>query len=321
MLEQDSSGGLAIGGLVLAGMIALVGSACSTDQDAAENGGGVLVVATTTMLGDVARHVVGDAGVVETLIPVGVDPHDFRPSAKQAARMYAADLVVANGLGLEEGLSDVLDGAVEDGVDVVEVAPLLDPLPFGTEDGAATAHDLDPHVWLDPLRMARAADVIASELGAVDGSPTWAVNAETYAVELLATDDEIRSILEVVPAEARKLVTNHDALGYFATRYALDVVGVVIPGGSTLADPSSAELAQLVAVIEEDQVRAIFADTNDPAVLAVAVASAAGTDVTVVELYIGSLGEPGSGADSLIGMLLTNARRVAAALSAQGPSK
>jgi len=109
-------------------------------------------------------------------------------------------------------------------------------------------------------------------------------------------------------------VTNHDALGYFAARYGFTVVGTIIPGGSSLGDPSSSELADLVAVMRAEDVRAIFADTTRPSVLADAVAAELGSDVVVVPLYTGSLGEPGSGADTVAGMLTVNAERIADAL-------
>jgi zinc/manganese transport system substrate-binding protein len=118
-----------------------------------------------------------------------------------------------------------------------------------------------------------------------------------------------------VPDERRILVTNHDSLGYFADRYGFEVVATVIPGGSTLGEPSSAELAELVALIGETGVPAIFAENVEPSTLAEAVAAEAGSGVAVVELYTDSLGEAGSGADTLIGMLLTNAERIAGAMT------
>ncbi len=170
-------------------------------------------------------------------------------------------------------------------------------------------------MWLDPVRMAEAGRIIAAELAAIDPTTDWPARAEVYAAEMLAVDAQIREILEAVPPGQRKLVTNHDSLGYFAARYDFDVVGAVIPGGATLADPSSADLAALVAAIEREAVPAIFVETTEPTDLADAVAAEIGADVAVVELYTGSLGAPGSGADSLPGMLLTNAMRIAAALA------
>ena len=287
--------------------VLLLATGCADAGGAAP--GAVTVVATTTILGDVVRSVVGGNGTVEVLLPRGADPHDYRLSARQAASLREADLVVANGLGLEEGLSDALESAVADGVNLFEVAARLDPIPFG--DGAG----LDPHVWLDPLRMADAARLIAVELAGVEPGIDWAGRAEAYAAELVATDGQVVATLAAVPEERRKLVTNHDSFGYFADRYGFEIVGTVIPGGATLSDPSSAALASLIDLIDQEGVPAVFAETTEPAALAAAVAAEAAGEVAVVDLYTGSLGEPGSGADSLTGMLLANAERIAAALS------
>ena len=302
--------------LILLVVVALLAAACG---DGDTNTAGVRVVATTTILGDVARNLVEDDGSVEVLLPIGADPHDYQASARQVAAIQEADLVIANGLGLEEGLADVLESAAADGATVVTVAPLLDPLPFGGDHGdddhAEDETGDDPHVWLDPLRMAAATRIVAEELSRINESADWIARGNAYAEALATADEEIQAALEVVAPVNRKLVTNHDALGYFASRYGFEVVGVVIPGGSTLAEPSSAELTELVAIVEQEQVRAIFAETTNPEVLADAVAAEAGGEVIVVELFTGSLGEPGSAADTLIGMLTTNAQRIAQALS------
>ena len=265
-------------------------------------------MATTTILGDVTRNIVGTHAIVEVLLPAGADPHAYQASSQQVAAIQEADLVIANGLLLEEGLIDVLESAEADGANVLELAGQLDPISLrgGSED---------PHVSLDPVRMADAARLIAVELAAIQPGIDWMSRAESYAAELAAVDERIEETLAVIPKESRKLVTNHDALGYFADRYGLEVVGVVIPGGSTLADPSSARLAALVAEIQHEGVPAIFVEAFEAAVLAEAIAAEVGEGVDVVELYTGSLGEPGSGADTLIGMLLTDAERIAAALT------
>ena len=318
------------------------------------------VVVTTTILGDIVSNIVGTDAELVVLLPVGADPHDYRASAAQVALLHDADLVVSNGIQLEEGLIDVLEAAEADGVNLLEVGDLLDPLPFGgghqdehegdeeegehdhedegdeeegehdhehegdeeegehdheEEDGhAGHAHAHtggDPHFWLDPLRVAKAAHLIAHELTELDPSIDWEARADAYASELEALDEEIEAILAPVHAEDRKLITNHDALGYFAARYGFEIIDTVIPGGATLADPSSAELAALVERIREEGVKAIFAETIESTALAEALAAEAGSDVAVVELYTGSLGEPGSGADSLVGMLRINAERIA----------
>jgi zinc/manganese transport system substrate-binding protein len=299
---------------IVIGMLTL--AACGTSND--EGSSGVSVVVTTTFWGDVAEQIVGDDGTVEVLMPVGSDPHDYQPSSGQAAHMHEADLVIANGLGLEEGLEDVLDAAVADGVNVYELAPNLEPIPFGDEDHEDEDHqhgDLNPHVWFDPIRVSQAAQAIADELRGIAPDVDWQSRADDYASEMETLDDQITDLVATIPGDRLKLVTNHDALGYFADRYGFEIVGVVIPGGSTLAEPSSAELATLVATIQQSDVPAIFAETTDPSAVADAVAAEVDNDVAVVELYTGSLGQEGSGAETLADMLLTDAQRIAGALS------
>lgn len=279
--------------------------ACGT----ASSPNGLQVVATTTILGDLASAVAGDGANVEVLIPIGVDPHDYQPSSRQIALLADADLIVLNGLSLEAGLDDAISGAVADGVTVIELAPRLDPLPFPGGEG------LNPHVWLDPVRMATAADIVADALTALDPDAGFSDRGAAYSAELLAADTTIRQLLSSIPTDRRLLVTNHEAFGYFADRYGFTVVGVVIPGGSTLAEPSSAELAALVEVVRDLGVPAIFAETTQPTALADAVAAEVGTVVAVVELYSESLGLPGTPAATLPGMLIENARRIEAALS------
>jgi zinc/manganese transport system substrate-binding protein len=175
-----------------------------------------------------------------------------------------------------------------------------------------SSNGLDPHFWLDPLRVAAAAEVVADELAAITGDAAW--NADRYVAELQTADEGIQEILGAIPGEARKLVTNHRALGYFADRYGFELLGTVVPGGSTLAEPSSAELAALVETIEREGLGAVFVETTETAALADAVAAEVDHEIDVVELYTGSLGEPGSGAETLIGMLVTNAELIAEAL-------
>ena len=296
--------------------------------------------ATTGILGDVTSNVIGDLADVKVLMPAGADPHDFEPSARQLAELAEADLVIANGLGLEAGLEATLDQVAEDGVAVFEVGPELAPIEFGdahdhdeadpdhdeadpdhdeegTEDDDHAHGDLDPHVWLDPDRMASAAARIGEEVASATGLPAdeLADRAAAYQEELLAADEEIQAMLAAIPDDDRQLVTNHESLGYFAERYGFSIVGVVIPGGSTESEPSAAGMAELAETVAELGVPAIFADTSSSDALARTLADEVGAEVVVVELYTESLGEPGSGADSYVGLLTTNARRIADALS------
>jgi zinc/manganese transport system substrate-binding protein len=269
-----------------------------------------LIVATTSIVGDVVARVAGSEAQVEVLMPIGADPHDFAPSARQAARLREADLVVTSGLGLEAGLADALEATGEEGTPILELGPALDPRPLG--DAAAGAPD--PHWWLDPLRAARAMRLIAERLERVaDGD--WHARAASGAAELEALDGELRSVLAGIPAQRRKLITSHDAFGYFAERYGFEVVGVLVPGGATQAAPDPRALAELAAVIRAEGVPAIFAETTLPTNVAEALAAEVGREVRVVVLYTGSLGEPGSGADTYAGMLRTNVELIVDALT------
>ncbi|HKX76370.1 MAG TPA: metal ABC transporter substrate-binding protein [Acidimicrobiia bacterium] len=307
----------------------LLGTACGggNGQPSSE----VLVVATTSVLGDVVANLVGNDARVEVIMPVGADPHDFEPSAQQAELLRQADLVVANGLGLEEGLIDLIEAAEQEGANILELAPLLDPLPFaghgedehqGEAEGESESeedHGLgDPHFWQDPVRMAQAVEIIASRLAELetDLAPSeWSERAATYGTEILAAHAANEALLAAIPVDQRKLVTNHEAFGYFADRYGFEIIGVVIPGGSTLGEPSAQDLAHLVEEMRHEGVRAIFAENTNPAALADAVAAELGEAVTVVELYSDSLAEPGSPADTYLGLIEENARLVAEALT------
>jgi len=296
--------------------IAILGVGCGSASSESDAGGAAIsIVATTTVWGDVVSEVTGADAAVDVLVPIGADIHGFELSSQQVARIQQADLVVANGLGLEAGMRDALDAAQADGANILWLAEELDPLPFGSHGSDDDANGLDPHVWLDPQRVAVAASLITQQLAVVEPAIDWSARAEAYAASLDGADSLIVETLIAVPQDARKMVTNHDAFEYFADRYGFDVIGVVIPGGSTLGDPSSSELASLVDVMYDEGVTALFSETTTSPALAEAVAAELGQDVVVVELFAGSLGPPGSGAETLIGMLVTNAERIAQALA------
>ena len=274
--------------------------------DSASDGARPRIMVTTPLLGDLVQRVGGDGVRVEVLIPRGADPHDFEPSASQAARLRDADLIIANGLGLEERLTDTLERAADDGATLVELGPRLDPLErVGTDEP-------DPHFWLDPDRMARAAAIVADELArttTVDRSILDA-NAARYAEEAREAARQASAILDSVPPAQRLLVTNHDALGYFADRFRYRVIGTIIPGGSTLAEPSAADLRDLIAVIRSTGVRAIFSESTSSSKLADTLARELGSKVAVVELSTDTLGESGSDTATYPALIVTTARLI-----------
>ncbi|HUG74757.1 MAG TPA: metal ABC transporter substrate-binding protein [Acidimicrobiia bacterium] len=313
--------------------LALIASACggspATTTDAPA--GRVSVVATTTIAADLARMVVGDAGDVVSIMPSGADPHDFSPSARQLEILQEADLVMAFGLGLEEGLEAALESVEDQGVPIVWLAPALGPLPFepgdeveghepqdeDEEDGHDhDDHDeLDPHVWMDPVRVADALRIIALRLEGLVPSGGWETRASDAAAEFLTLDQEIRDIVAAVPGDRRLLVTNHHSLGYFADRYGFLVLGTVIPGGGTHGAPSSADIAGLVALITSTGVPAIFTEDGDTTDLAEAIAAEVPHEVRVISLTTDSLGEPGSETGTLLGLLRFAATTIVEALS------
>lgn len=273
-----------------------------------------LVVVSTNILGDVTAELVGEEAEVMTLMRPGADPHSFEISAKEAARMRSADLVVSNGLGLEEGLQQHLDAAAADGVDTFVAGEVIDVLDYQEGDGAGLP---DPHFWTDPARMTDVVEALVpvlSRLPGVDGDAI-AANAAAYDDELAALDADMTEAFAAIPDARRALVTNHHVFGYLAERFGFRVIGAVIPGGTTLAAPSASDLAGLVAAIEQNGVPAIFAESSSPDRLMRALAEEADVHVDVVELYTESLTEPGRGADTYLTMMRVNTERIATGLS------
>jgi zinc/manganese transport system substrate-binding protein len=274
-----------------------------------------LVVVTTNILGDVVSNIVGDEAEVMVLMKPDADPHSFEISAKAAARIVGADLLVSNGLGLEEGLQQHLDAAEAEGVATLVAGDVIDVLAYASGDAGGAD---DPHFWTDPARTLDVASAVAEAVEQhVEGADPRVIssNADEYAAQLRELDTEMTTAFGAIPAEARNLVTNHHVFGYLAERFGFTVVGAVIPGGSTLAAPSASDLRDLVSAIEDAGVATIFAESSQPDRLVQVLADEAGIDVAVVELFTESLSRPGTGADSYLTMMRTNTERIATGLS------
>ncbi|MDN3311247.1 zinc ABC transporter substrate-binding protein AztC [Microbacterium oryzae] len=296
----------------VAALLVVVGlSGCATTQ---ASGDAPQVVVTTNILGDVVENIAGEELEVTTLMKRNADPHSFEISAQEAAAMGAADLVVANGLGLEEGLQQHLDRAVADGGAMLVAGDVIDVLAYSEEeaDGAP-----DPHFWTDPARMVDVVTALEEALLAVDGVDEQAIqdNADGYRAELAELDTEMTAAFSAIDDADRALVTNHHVFGYLAERFDFRVVGAVIPGGTTLAAPSAADLRDLAAAIEEAGVPTIFAESSQPDRLVQVLASEVGIDVDVVELFTESLTEPDEGADTYLTMMRANTERIADGLT------
>lgn len=286
-------------------LFAFLLGACSTPDSA---GGRPDIAVTTTILGDVVRQVVGEAADVKVLMKPNADPHSSSLSAADAAQLNSSDLIVYNGLGLEESMQRHVDAAAENGVPTLAVGEHVEPLQFSESEHSGP----DPHFWTDPQRMVLAVDAIAdrvAELPGIDGAAITA-NAARYRDELTVLSDSMTEQFAAIPAERRKLVTNHHVLGYLADRFGFTVIGAVIPSGTTLASPSASDLESLAGAIRTAGVPAIFVDSSQPDRLARVLAEQAGMQVNVVSLYSESLSEPGSPADTYLGMMRANTETI-----------
>ena len=278
-------------------------------------------IATTTIWADITSAVL--CGVpVTAIVPTGADPHTFEAPIAARADIAAAGFVVANGLDLEEGLLDLLETVEAEGVTVLHMTDHVEVLAPGDDDHSdehSDEHDDkhdhdhsagDPHIWLDPMRVAAGIGAIVE--AAVDaGHDAEAITAcaEDYRTELTALDAEISELVASVPATSRNLVTNHDALGYFADRYDFTVIGTVIPSTSTMAATNPADLADLAALIEESGVTTIFTDAESSDVDAAALAERL-DGVRVTPLLTGSLTSGVEDGRDYVTLMRTNAERI-----------
>lgn len=295
----------ALAAAMTAALLALTGCAGGAASDRP------LVVVTTNILGDVVSHLVGDEAEVLTLMRPGADPHSFEISAAEAARMRSADLLVANGLGLEEGLQQHLDAASADGVDTFVAGDAVEVLPYSSTD--ADGAD-DPHFWTDPAQMIAVVDALTPMLESVAG-PAVADHAAAYRAELETLDADMTGAFAAIPAERRALVTNHHVFGYLADRFGFRVIGAIIPGGTTLAAPSASDLADLVSAIDAAGVPTIFAESSSPDRLVRALADEADRRVEVTELFTESLTDAAGDAPDYLTMMRVNTERIATGLS------
>ncbi|MEZ0396074.1 MAG: metal ABC transporter substrate-binding protein [Anaerolineales bacterium] len=293
--------------LVLA---ALLLSACG-GGNAPAGGGKLQVLATTSIVADVVRQVGGEYVQVTTLLPLGTDPHTFEPRPQDAAAIAEAQIVFANGAGLEEFLEPLLEsaGATDK---LVEVSSGIELLPFAGEE-----HDHeggDPHTWMDPNNVLVWVDNIAAALAAADPehAAAYQANAEAYAADLRALDGWIREQVAHVPPENRYLVSDHAVFGYFAHRYGFTQVGTITGSFSSGASPSAQELAALEDQIRAFGVRAVFvgADVNPN----LAQQIAADTGIRLVPLYHGSLTETDGPAPTYLEFMRYNVNAIVAAL-------
>ncbi len=277
---------------LLAGVVAVAaaGSGCGSGASG-DSAAELTVVATTTHVADLVRNVGGRRVEVRQLLSPGADPHHYEPRPSDAQAVVEAAVVFESGGDLDQWLEGLLENAGGD----AEAVTLIDSV--RTED-ARTIGDPgeegeveDPHWWQDPRNAVLAVGAIADALAEADpeGAETYRAHAESYGERLERLDREIARCIERVPEAQRKLVTTHDAYGYYADRYGIELIGALIPTRGTEAQPSAGEIAELVELVEQEGVEAIFPESPVDPGLEQAVAEEAGVR-TGEPLWADSLG-------------------------------
>jgi ABC-type Zn uptake system ZnuABC Zn-binding protein ZnuA len=281
-------------------------AACSGGGDDGGSDGRLNVVATTTQIGDFARQAGGDRIRLTVLLKANQDAHDFTLAPSQVRAIAEADVVLVNGLGLdgfiEKALesSDAREVVVSDGISAIE----------GRDD-----HERDPHVWFSVANARTMVENIRDALSEADAAnaAAYAGDASRYLAELQSLDASIKQQVAQIPSGCRKLVTNHDVLGYYAEAYGFEVIGSVIPSTSSQASASAADVAEIVRQIKAEGVPAIFAEASINPDLIRQVGREAGVKV-VDDLYGDSLGPSNSDGSTYIEMMGSNTRKIVDAL-------
>ncbi|MCZ7573026.1 MAG: metal ABC transporter substrate-binding protein [Ardenticatenaceae bacterium] len=263
------------------------------------------VVATTTIVGDVVRNIAGDKVQLTVLMPPGADPHSFEPTPQDVAAIANADIVFINGVGLEKFLEPLLENAGGD-ARTVSVSEGVATREFAGEEEHAGEDEHegdDPHVWFNPLNVVVWTDNIEKTLSELDpnNAEAYRSSAEAYKQQLAELDNWIQGQVTGIPENRRTLVVDHALFGYFADRYGFEQVGAVIPGVSTMAEPSAQEIAALEETMRALQVPAIFVGTTVNPTLAERVAEDTGT--RLVRVFTDSLSPPDGPASSYLALM------------------
>ena len=280
---------------VLVLLLAVLAGCGDDDEPAAVAGGDAIrVVATTGQAADFARAVAGERAQVTGLLPPNADPHEFEIRPDDVKELSDAELVVRSGGDLDEWLT----GAIESAGGDAEVITLSDHVDYDPED---------PHWWHDPRNAIAAVAALRDALAEADpeGADAYRRGAAAYTRRLERLDRAVAACIDKVPTEDRTLVTTHDALGYYARRYGIRVVGAVIPSRSTAAQPSAGETAELIETIEREDVKAIFAESSVKPDVEEAIARESGAGVGKT-LWADTLGPEGSDGATYIDSIASN---------------
>jgi ABC-type Zn uptake system ZnuABC Zn-binding protein ZnuA len=290
-------------------------SASSGAGDAPAGGGAkVRVVATTTQVADFARAIGGDRITLTQILRPNIDPHDYEPSPADVQALAAADVVIKNGVGLEKWLDEAISSSGFHGTTVDTSRGVT----IRQGDGSAEERAGDPHIWHNPENAQIMSADIAAALSAEDPADRTAfgANLAAYTAKLTELDGWITGQIATIPADRRKLVTNHDAFGYYVDRYRLTFVGSIIPGFDTSAELSARALGDLVTKIKATGVTAVFSESSLPPKTAEAIGREAGVRVEAGadSLYGDTLGPAGSAGATYLAMERHNTSTIVTAL-------
>lgn len=269
------------------------------------------VVATTTQIGDFVKNVGGNRVDLTTILKPNSDPHEYEPTADDSKALANAQLVFTNGLGLDDWLDKLIKNSGTKAKTVVTSDGIK---PHAAKD--ASEKEGDPHIWFDIDNVKKMVDNIAQGLSELDaaGASAYQGNARNYKEQLDKLDADIKAQIATIPEADRKMVTNHDAFSYYLDRYGIKFVGSVIPSFDTAAEPSAKDLAELVAKIKAEKVKAIFTESSLNPKLEQQIAAQAGVKI-YSNLYGDTLGEAGSDGDTYIKMMQSNTKNIVAGLT------
>jgi ABC-type Zn uptake system ZnuABC Zn-binding protein ZnuA len=268
----------------------------------------IVILTSTTLLADLTRNIAGERLAVDSLLPVGADPHSYQPVPQDAAKISKSKVLIINGAGYEHFLESLLENAGGER----QIIEASSGLKLRTE--AENEGSVDPHLWLDPNNVIVYVENIREGLTHFDpdGATIYQSNADSYIAQLEELDKWINEQVAQIPPGRRVLVTNHEALGYFAERYGFKVVGTVIESFSTDASPSAQQMAALVDQIKSSGAPAIFLDASDNPALAQQIAAETGVTV-LTDLQLESLTD-GPPAATYIDMMKQNVTKIVNAL-------
>ncbi len=311
VLRIHKRAGTALAALV--GLVALAALVAGCGRSGGD-GDGLDVVATTTQIGDWVGEVGGNAVSVHQILQPNTDPHEYEPRPSDVEATAEAKLVFLNGDNLDAWMGKVVSESGSDATVVDLGAAVPDRLPG--EDSGAEASRYDPHWWHDPRNAEAAVGEIERRLAAADPAHRreFERNASAYLAKLRKLDAGIAACIGSIPRNRRKLVTDHDAFGYFAKRYGIEVLGAVIPSQTTQAQPSAKDLSELIALIEREGVKAVFPESSLSPKVAEAIAGQTGASAGYT-LYGDTLGPAGSAGATYLGMERANADAMARGFS------